>query len=226
MSNKLSPGSPGWNDKMFQRHPTPYGGIAGWIERQRLSAIIRAITQRGVAKDATILEVGCEAGNLLKAVHQAFPAAQLIGMDISAAALDQAKAKLADAPVRFIQHDMTLPIMLNERPRVVICSETLEHVPDYKTAVAQLAKLGNTDTIFIITVPLERLKNTVKNALNRLGLFDLFFRGIEKGMSEWHINDFSKQDFLTLLEPYFEVKHYQQLLGLHQIAVCKRSNAQ
>lgn len=223
MSNKSKPapsGSPEWNDAMYSKHPTPYFGIAGWIEKLRVQTIIRIIRTQVKNEHFKLLEIGCEAGNLLNAIHLAFPRAQLTGFDISTHALEAAKCKLSDQSVTFLQGDITQPNSLKTGYDIIVCSETLEHIPDYQAAVQNIAELGAEDTLFIFTVPLESLKNRIKYLLNKLGLFDLFFRGIEKGMSEWHVNDFSKSEFHGLLSSHFEILEYRQLLGLHQIATC------
>lgn len=225
MSNKskhILKGSPQWNDLMFSKHPTPYTGIAGWVEKRRVQVILDNIRANITSRDFKLLEVGCEAGNLLHAIHLAFPEAQLTGFDISNEALELAKNRFPDAAVTFHQGDITLQNTLPTDYDVIVCSETLEHIPDYKAAIQNMALLGNAQTLFVFTVPLESLKNNVKHLLNKMGLFDLFFRGIEKGMSEWHVNDFSKEAFYGLLSEHFEIMEYRQVMGLHQVALCGR----
>lgn len=225
MSNKSKHapiGSPQWNDQMFGQHPTPYSGIAGWIERRRVQSIIQAIKRNVTQPNFSLLEIGCEAGNLLGTIARHFPKAHVTGFDISKEALALAQTNKNLGQATFVQGDITQPF---ESPVVydfIVCSETLEHIPDYQLAIKNIAMAGSEDTIFIITVPLEALKNRVKKLLNKLGLFNLFFQGIEKGMSEWHVNDFSKADFLKLLSADFEVVFYKQIWGLHQIVVAKR----
>lgn len=223
-SKEILEGSPRWNDLMFSRHPTPYSGIAGWIERQRVRAILTYISNYTNSSNFKLLEIGCEAGNLLSAIRQAFPQAQLTGFDISEKALQQAKSKLIAPPIHLIHGDITQVPNLSTDFDIIVCSETLEHIPDYQAALLNIASLGNSGSIFIFTVPLESLKNKIKKLLNQLGLFDLFFRGIEKGMSEWHVNDFSKKAFLELLSQHFEILKYNQIMGLHQVAGCKKLN--
>jgi len=58
--------------------------------------------------------------------------------------------------------------------------------------------------------------------LTRFGVFDLFFKGIEKSLSEWHVQDFSKEDILTLLSVHFEVLHYETIYLMHQLIVVKK----
>lgn len=213
-------GSPGWNDEMFQKHPTPYYGLAGFIERKRIRSIIKAIQKYYGPSPETIVELGCEAGNLLAALNQHFPSAQLYGLDISKEALQKAQEKLAENVIlQFC--DITEPIPPIPNPTIIICSETLEHIPACDTVLKNIAQLADQHTILIFTVPLEQLKNRLKSILNQIGLFQLLFKGIETEKSEWHVQDFSKTDFINLVEKHFTVLNYRQIWGLHQEIIAK-----
>lgn len=213
-------GSSEWNNEMYLKHPTPYHGIAGKVEKLRTKRIFDEWKDR-ITKDAVIVEVGCEQGNMLAYFEERLKRkkteVKIIGIDISTTALKDAKQKLSNR-VELIEHDITQDHLPSLPPvDVLICSETLEHIPDYGKAVAQLAKIANEDTLIIITIPLEKYKNKIKSILIKMRIFDLFFKGIEASLSEWHVNDFSKEDILSALKPYFEVKSYSLLCGLHQI---------
>lgn len=215
-------GSSEWNDQMFQKHPTPYQGIAGYIEKQRVDAIIRGIRNRVGDHPDSIVELGCEAGNLLAELSRNFPKTPLFGFDISRDALAKAQLKLGDK-AQYKQVDITKPIDWQESaPSVIVCSETLEHIPDCEKAIQMIANLADEQSLVVLTVPLEKLKNQVKSLLRRLGLFQLFFKGIEENKSEWHVQDFSKTDFIQLVSTQFEVLQYKQLWGLHQEIIAKK----
>ena len=47
---------------MYQMHPTPYSGLAGMIERARSRKVLEFAQ---INPDDAVLELGCEAGNLL-----------------------------------------------------------------------------------------------------------------------------------------------------------------
>ena len=85
--------------------------------------------------------------------------------------------------------------------------------------------MATKDTLVIITVPLEKHKNNIKRILLKLGLFNLLFKGIEEGLSEWHVNDFTKEDILAALENHFDIKDYNLLWLLHQMIVLKKKNS-
>lgn len=223
-ADKTEVGSPAWNDQMFGQHPTPYAGIAGIMEKYRVQQILNAIKAHH-KQDAnfTIVEIGCESGNLLKQAKKAFPNARIIGADISSEALKQAKENLGDQ-VELTTIDLTADSLKPPAEKIdyLICSETLEHIPDAKKAVSSLAKIANDQTLVIVTVPDEKIKNMIKRILLRLKIFKLFFKGIEEGFSEWHLHDFSKEDILKLLSRHFRILKYKRLLFLHQLIAAQK----
>lgn len=215
-------GSREWNDELFLKHPTPYTGISGKIEYKRAKRIHRLIKKFGKKNPRnTIIEIGCEQGNLLKFLSKKLPKTKLYGTDISGVALERAAQGLPKDVV-LMENDITQEIPKIKDHDVLICSEVLEHIPEYEKAIANIANLANEDTLVIITVPLEKHKNNIKRILLKLGLFNLLFKGIEEGLSEWHVNDFSKEDISTALSKHFEIQHYELLFLLHQMIVLKK----
>lgn len=215
-------GSAEWNNDLFLKHPTPYTGISGKIEFKRAKRIYKLIKKYHKKNVDTLLEIGCEQGNLLNFLSEKLPETTLAGTDISGVALEKA-AEVLPEKVILKENDIT-----QETPKdlgvqdVLICSEVLEHIPDYKSAIANISEMATKDTLVIITVPLEKHKNNIKKTLVKLGLFNLLFKGIEEGLSEWHVNDFSKEDITNELSKYFEIHHYELLWLLHQIIVLKK----
>lgn len=219
----MDKGSQDWNDEMYQLHPTPYHGIAGFIQRRRLQRILSVIRSSKIDKPH-IVEVGCESGMLLAFLHQQLPQAQFTGLDISPAALATAKQHLPK-DISLYQYDLCESPPTNlPTPDILICSETLEHIPDAETAIQHLAQIAGPHTKVILTVPIEQYKNQIKTMLIRLGLFDLLFKGIEKQLSEWHVHDFGKQDFVDLVEPHFQVEQYDKIWWMHQMIVGRLKN--
>ena len=81
-----------WNEPDFPRfliiqiqHPTPYYGLAGLVEKARLRAINKLAD---IQPNDSVLEIGCEAGNLMLSLPQA---SRMVGFDISQKALDVAE---------------------------------------------------------------------------------------------------------------------------------------
>ena len=219
MDNKI--GSKSWNNEMYEKHPTPYRGIAGFIQQKRLEKIAAAMTKYPATTGDTIAEIGCEEGNFLKFLGEQHQNYRCIGLDISSKALAEAKNHLPSATL-LAEHDITDgPYPFQTPPAYLICSETLEHIPDAATAVENIYKSTGKDTIVIITVPIEKHKNNIKKWLVRLGIFNLFFKGIEASLSEWHVQDFSKADIVGLLGKYYDILSYDTIWLMHQIIVAK-----
>lgn len=215
MSSQI--GTPEWNDEMYAKHATPYQGIAGAIEKKRLRRILAHITDREGPQ--TLMEVGCEAGNLLHFMEQRLPGFTLLGLDISQAALAQAKGKLSEQ-VSLIQNDLTRDAPPEHPPLdYLICSETLEHIPDVAPAIEGLWKLTHPGTTVIITVPIEKYKTQIKRILTKLGIFDVLFAGIEKELSEWHVQDFTKEALFSLMAERFNIVRYETIWYMHQLLV-------
>jgi hypothetical protein len=100
----------------------------------------------------------------------------------------------------------------------------LEHIPEAEVAIRGISDTVDENTIVIITVPIERYKNNIKKVLTRIGLFDLLFNGIEKSLSEWHVQDFSKEDIMHSLGVHFEILHYETIWLMHQLLVVKKNS--
>lgn len=220
MASEIGPKS--WNNEMYEKHSTPYDGIAGYIQKQRLKKISEALKKFSAVRGKKLIEIGCEEGNLLRHLNDIMDGYEILGLDISTKALEQAR-KTLPAEIQLDQWDITDgPYELDAPPAYIICSETLEHIPDAEAAVKGISETSGDDTIVIITVPIERYKNLIKKWLTRLGIFDLLFSGIEKSLSEWHVQDFSKEDITGLLGQYYDVLHYDTIWLMHQLIVVKK----
>lgn len=77
---------------------------------------------------ATLLDVGCNTGELLCHFRRSYPQMQLAGIDINHAAIEKAKAKLPDADIRQ-GYGFQLPFP-DGRFQCVTCIEVIEHVPE------------------------------------------------------------------------------------------------
>jgi hypothetical protein len=61
-------------------------------------AVVSAVQKSGFTPE-TVIEPSCGCGSFLRATADAYPAARLIGLDINAAYLAAARARLADLPI-------------------------------------------------------------------------------------------------------------------------------
>ena len=96
----------------------------------------------------SLLDVGCGDGNLCEAIAAEFPAARVVGTDISEAAIADNRKRAGRCEYRVL--DATQEA-LPERFDVVLCSEVIEHIEDDRAAAANLAKMSG--RWLLVTVP-------------------------------------------------------------------------
>lgn len=209
-----------WNDRMYERHPTPYGaGLAGIIEQARVRAVLRLAR---VGPSEAVLEVGCESGRLLASLP---PAGRVVGADISRRALEDAAARFTRAgrAAELVQLDAQegLPFAQGEF-EVVICSEMLEHVAHPERVVEHIQRIATAATRVVVSVPIERPKVRVKAVLRRLGLLERLFPGIEPAQSEWHVHAFSTAMLESLVAPRFVTLTTAAVWFAHRVVLLRK----
>jgi 2-polyprenyl-3-methyl-5-hydroxy-6-metoxy-1,4-benzoquinol methylase len=213
-------GTKEWNDEMYKRHATPYSGIAGFIERQRIK---RILNMAKVSPSDTLLEVGCESGNLLTNFP---PCRRVVGFDISEFALQDANLLFArlGKKAEFVQGDASAPLPFQQGDfSVVVCSEMLEHVPDPRKCLENILGICNKETKIILTVPNEKPKLVIKSILKYLRVFDMLFPNIEENQSEWHLQSFDAAQLRAICEGLADIVTIESVMGLHFLAQCRKS---
>ncbi len=168
---------------MYLKHPTPYYGIAGFIENRRIKTVKKL---SGIKTRDKILEIGCERGVLLRSL----PDCKLkVGLDISYRALADAKKYFQDNvnndKVKLILGDATkvLPFKRGEFD-VIVCSEMLEHVSSPRNVLENIHQICDENTRVVITVPVEPLKLFFKKIASSLKINKILFPYIEEKQSE------------------------------------------
>jgi SAM-dependent methyltransferase len=206
-----------WNDEMYRKHSTPYSGLAGIVVRQR-ARVIRSLAD--IKPNDSVLEVGCEAGNLLAR----FPKAKrLVGVDISGEALSDAKSLFESIkrPADFIQCDATQPLPFSKGEfSVIICPDVLEHASEPEKVIDAVIDVSTPSTRIVLSVPNEEPVLRLKRLLAKIGLLQKVMPGIESGISEWHLHSFSKKSLLDLLSAKLRVEALRMPLGLSIVALC------
>jgi SAM-dependent methyltransferase len=117
--------------------------------RMRRRIILRLLA--GLPFDS-LLEVGCAQPYLLAEIARRFPGRRLTGGDIAASVIDQ-NARLFPS-IEFRRLDIQTD-RLEGAYDVVVCSEVLEHLPDYRAALRNLKASGLKH--LIVTVPASPL---------------------------------------------------------------------
>ena len=99
----------------------------------------------------TVLDCGCGFGFTLNLLH-VLTEAHLIGLDLQAVRLSDARDRLGDRVTLVQGSAQSLPFADNSLPKAV-CSEVLEHLPDDASAAAELYRVLEPGGSLVVTVP-------------------------------------------------------------------------
>ena len=134
----------------------------------------------------SVLDVGCGEGRFLWEVSKCFSDKRLVGIDLSARAVQY--AKLLNPEIEFLCGDIADSASGDEKFDVITLIETLEHVPPNRIAglVVALRRLLKTDGTLLVSVPSQNL-----------------------GLNRKHYQHFSLSSLAATLRPSFEItQHY------------------
>jgi SAM-dependent methyltransferase len=156
---------------------------SGWKAQQ-----ITRILQANGLKPARFCEVGCGAGEILRHLSEAFPAARLVGYEMSPQAFELCQ-KLASERVTFLQRDITKEDVSFE---CLLCIDVIEHVADYMGFVRALKTKAEYK---VFHIPLEVYAVSVLRA------------GLLAGRKQWgHLHYFTRETALaTLTDCNYEI---------------------
>jgi 2-polyprenyl-3-methyl-5-hydroxy-6-metoxy-1,4-benzoquinol methylase len=163
--------------------------------------LIRAFHDRVVAfvqcaEPACILEVGCGEGYVLAELQRAGIDAELIGVDLSASAIQAARRRLAPpAELHIGDARETRMSFSGRRPDLVIMLEVLEHLEHPDAMLDDLAAL--TTRYVLLSVPREPLFRS----MNLLRLKNVRHFGNDPE----HINNWSARAFADLVARRFDI---------------------
>jgi len=142
----------------------------------------------------TLLEVGCGEGYLLKAIADAELGVELMGIDISAPAIDEAKSRLGRAARLEVRDARDLGATA-EAFDVVLMLEVLEHIQHPDEILPVLESLSRRH--LILSVPWEPFFRGL-NFLRGKHVFAL-------GNDPEHINHWDRRGFLRFVGSRFEI---------------------
>ncbi|MEW6349812.1 MAG: class I SAM-dependent methyltransferase [Thermodesulfobacteriota bacterium] len=197
-----------WNDAMaIKYNPDDYHrrspALVRWMERRRVRKIVGMLALKPTER---VLEIGCGAGNVLESLGMG----TLFGIDLSEALLRIAKTKRYAADCHLLQsYGECLPFPDKSFDKV-ICSEVLEHVPDPEAICAEISRVLTDNGRFVVSVPNEKLINSVKRGLLVTGVWPLLsaisgYRFSKNMTDEWHLHEFDKSRLQGLLGRFFKV---------------------
>ncbi|MFI5309159.1 MAG: class I SAM-dependent methyltransferase [Polyangiales bacterium] len=154
----------------------------------QLAAAVRALAPKD------ILEVGCGEGYLLQALRDAGVSVPMLGIDLSEAAIAEARTRVPDA--RFEVKDALALADAGEQYDLVLICEVLEHLPQPERMLDVLGRIARRHVI--ASVPWEP-----------------FFRGLNflrgkhltaLGNDPEHVNHWSRGEFLRFVSMRFELQ--------------------
>lgn len=131
---------------------------AGWERNggRRQTRVYAQAFCRQVSLDPTaaftLLDFGCALGDALRVFRRRYPAAQLFGMDVAAAAISRCQAELSGIAAFSVGGTEDV----SARYSVIYSSHVLEHLPDYREAARRL--LAHCDRLCLV-VPFAQLRH-------------------------------------------------------------------
>ncbi len=165
-----------------------------------------------VPRDArSLLDVGCNAGELLELFRPAFPEMRLVGVDVNAAQMADAAARLPGIEFRHASGD-ALPFADGEFD-CATCIEVLEHIPERRrpAALREIHRVVRPGGRFILRVPHAGAFEWLDSNNLRFRFPRLYGAAVGRGRRDegyaegtadvvWH-HHFSKAELLELLGP-------------------------
>ena len=115
-----------------------------WMTRWPQFAFLRFLVVRKATKmkaGGLIVDVGCGNGLLLLRLSNAFPNAQLVGIDLSKAQLDKAKQNLKGKKIGFHQGDSQALPLADKSVDFLISTLSLHHWSDPVSAFGQIHRV-------------------------------------------------------------------------------------
>jgi histidinol-phosphate phosphatase family protein len=145
----------------WDQHWSEYADLAraNPAQRYRIDLILEQLARldalRPVGSSPRLLDIGSGPGDLLAAVAQQRPEAELVGIELSAEGVRHASAQVPRAT--FHQHDLLgpepPPAELLGWAEVAVCSEVLEHVDEPGRFLQVATELMAPGGALVITVP-------------------------------------------------------------------------
>lgn len=115
--------------------------------------IVQSFLESNSIKNKSVLEIGCGYGSL--SVYLSKLGGKVTGVDISSEAIKISKknAMLFNQKIKYLESNaINLPFKDNSFD-LVVCCDTLEHIPDYNKAIDEIIRVSKSSGKIIITTP-------------------------------------------------------------------------
>lgn len=150
-----------WHQRIFDAEPEHEDALSPWYDLVR--------EKIGPVHGSRVLEVACGRGGFVRELARA--GAHITGCDFSMAALLVGQAKLRPmndaARAALIQGDAQSLPFASESFDIIVSCETIEHVPDVRSALREMWRVARPGAKLFLTTP---------NYANAMGLYDLYSR--------------------------------------------------
>lgn len=145
-----------------------YGPASRWL-RFLIFDILKNVRLEDIN---SILDLGCGEGTTTFYIAKKFPMIQVIGIDFSKNGIELAQKHYNLKNLRFF-HDLNSSLLLNKYD-LISAFEVLEHVDDWRSLLARMAKASN--KYLLLSFPTGRMRPYEKNVGH--------FRNFQKGEVE------------------------------------------
>jgi SAM-dependent methyltransferase len=167
-------------------------GVINCSEKPNTEIVLRMMRER-IDDFQTVLDVGCGA-NLVVDQAIADQGRKVVGADFAWTFL---KLAPANSSIQLVQADACKLPFRDGAYDAVVCSETLEHIPDDRAVVEEIARLLRPRGWLFFTVPnlwnAHRIIAMIKKLRLRIDLMP------------GHLREYSLREVKDLLEPRFEI---------------------
>lgn len=136
--------------------------LVRFVHRGRLRAITDHFPRGARLK---VFDAGCGEGHLLAALHERYPSHEYHGADATPIALTRARARCPFAA--FSRADLLFLAYPDASFDVVIATEVLEHIFNYRAALRELIRILKPGGTLILTFPNEILWTVSRFFLGR-----------------------------------------------------------
>src|SRR5262249_28881910 len=140
---------------------------------------------RRLARGRSVLDLGCNNGWGTRVVAET--ARRIVGVDVSAGALEEARRSIDASNVQFCQvGGGRLPFVDAEFDVVASC-QVIEHVSDYAPYLSEILRVLTPNGVAVFTTPNARIR-------------------LDVGMKPWfpfHVREFSGAELHALLQDWF-----------------------
>ena len=115
--------------------------------------LISFFKEKNTKEEFTLLEVGCNAGQNLKALYEIYPKAKFHGVDILSEATEQARKNFPQGVFHTFNIEDPPFYFNNCQYDYILCPDVLEHLTNPKETLKYLGSILKSDGYIIANIP-------------------------------------------------------------------------